>query len=164
MLITLKDTVNTTSFVADMIAKEFANSRFKLSVEVKGQRVIKLRNIRLNEKKLYCGNHPNACQNPFGSPPRMGNYLEGADWVDFNDRLNDLFDHYDWSARIRSSVCEIRDGNLRRINYGSHMRGNFWQWDQSGSESDFADYVGKTAPPSTYPFGTPGEYLRGMWC
>lgn len=118
--------------------------------------------IRLQEKKDYCGNHPNGCEaNVFGGRGRRAVFLEGLDWVDFNDRLNDALDVHHTEAWVESGVCVLRRGFERRINYGSHLRGNFYQWDKIGNvDCDYENYCGDEAPESTYPYGTPGEYLR----
>lgn len=124
--------------------------------------VAKIRNIRLNEKKPYCGNHPEMCElQGFGNrKPRMNDCLEGADWVDWNDRLNDVLDALNVSADVASSACTLRRNTKRRTNYGSYWVGNFAQWEVYGEHSDYADYCGQVAPASVYPFGTPGEYDR----
>ena len=93
---------------------------------------------------------------------RNAKYLEGLDWVEFNDRINDVLDSLNVNARVYTSVCEIRRGTERRIHYGSHpIPGNYMgltEWDKVGEDSDYEDYCGRIAPESTYPFGTPGEY------
>jgi hypothetical protein len=133
-------------------------SRFTASFEIVSDKRIRIRDVRLKDKKRYCGNHPNACDIEGG---RMGKFLEGLDWVEFNDRLNDVLDRLNLSARIFSDVCEVRDGRERRINYGSIYRHNFFEWEKKGSPSDYEDWCGKKgAPASDYPFGTPGLYER----
>jgi hypothetical protein len=136
------------------------DSRFTCDFEYKGS-WLKVYNVRLREKRPYCGNHPNECLIDRG-PNRRGTYLEGADWVEFNDRLNDVCDKMNISCSIYSDrVVWIRKGTKRRINYGSHMLGMFWQWDYHGEECDFEDWCDKLgAPNSSYPFGTPGLYER----
>ncbi len=117
--------------------------------------------IRLQEKKDYCGNHPNSCEfNVFGGRGRKAVFLEGLDWVDFNDRINDACDALHVEAKIETGVCVLRKGFERRINYGSHIQGNFYQWDRVGYDEDYENWCGEEAPESTYPYGTPGTYER----
>jgi hypothetical protein len=158
MLITIKDKFNTQT-LRDTI-QDYINvkSRFTAEVEIKGKTVIKIRNIRLRESRKYCGNHPNACE--LNTPGRKTKYLEGADWVEFNDMINDICDSIGLNARVRTSVCEVRRGTDRRIRYNSHMEFIQWQWDKIGDDEDYENYIGLNAPDSEYPFGTPGVYQR----
>jgi hypothetical protein len=137
-------------------------SRFNCRIEVLSKNRIKLRNVRLDAKKRYCGNHPNACE--VQGRGRMGNYLEGLDWVEFNDRINDIFDHLNVEANVYTSVCWIRRGRRRRVCYGSHLNSGFfgtYVWDRDGEDSDYEDYCGTmNAPDSEFPYGTPGEYAE----
>lgn len=134
------------------------DSRFTVHIQFLSNKRLKMYDVRLKEKKRYCGNHPNSCEVEGG---RMGRYLEGLDWVEFNDRINDVLDSLNVSARVFSSVCEIRRNRERRHNYDSHLilpsRG-LYEWDKRGEDSDYEDYCGRYAPDSTYPYGTPGEY------
>ena len=145
-------TLDRFSFQWDLISK---NGR-------KYNAVIKLREIRLLEKKYYCGNHPEACPVlPFktrGHSER--DYLEGTDWVDWNDRVNDALDALDCKANVATSVCIIRKGTERRVCYSSKPQGIYfhnWEYDEWNA---YDDYCGKVAPPSEYPYGTPGSYER----
>jgi hypothetical protein len=161
MYITLKGKNDRTiESLADFIRMKINNgSRFELHIDILSARRLKMRNIRLKEKKRYCGNHPNACDIEGG---RMGRYLEGLDWVEFNDRINDILDYLDINARVYSSVCEVRAGKKRRTNYGSHLLDHLWrpvyQWDKKGEACDYEDCCGIYAPDSDYPYGTPGDY------
>lgn len=158
MLISIKNKSAGTNFVRNIVDMAInQESRFTCEVEVTGDTLVKIRNIRLKEKKPYCGNHPNACDIHGG---RKGTWLEGADWVDFNDTLNDVLDMHHVDARVRSSVCEIRDGKRRRIAYDSYWFRNQFQWTKDGSYCDFEDFCGRVAPASEYPEGTPGLYER----
>lgn len=124
--------------------------------------VAKIRQIRLVTKKPYCGNHPEMCElQGFGNTkPRMGNYLEGTDWVDWNDRLNDVLDSVGLKADVATAACVVRKGTTRRVQYDSYWIGNFALWEQFGPVSHYEDWCGKVAPASIYPFGTPGDYDR----
>ena len=140
-------------------------SRFsaQLSVESTTRRqIIKIVNVRLRSSKAYCGNHPNACENggtrAEEQPHRKSKHLEGADWVEFNDLVNDILDRLHLDARFESSQMIMRKGKERRTHYGSVRIFNQWQWDKQGDEDDFENFCGKTAPDSTFPEGTPGQY------
>jgi hypothetical protein len=148
------------------VLRRNTSDRFKYDVEVvsskRGTKYtarIEIRNVRLVDSKLYCGNHPNECEIG-GQKPRKGNFLEGTDWVDWNDRLNDALDELNAEANVRSAACIMRKGAKRRVNYGSHMQGRFWQWDLDTNDNGYEDWRGEIAPPSNFPIGTPGEYLR----
>lgn len=138
-------------------------SRFTAEVSLVGKTVIKIRNIRLRESRKYCGNHPNECEFP-GAPLRKAKYLEGADWVDFNDMINDICDALAVDANIATAVCKVRKNKQRRVYYGSYMRGHFWQWNMDEPDEYYENWVHRPAPDSQYPFGTPGVYERnGQW-
>lgn len=155
------------AIMASNIRNAFRDSRFTLDVgfEVRGVRmerhVLKIKNVRLKDPKKYCGSHPYACDIDRG---RRSRYLEGADWVEFNDLLNDVFDLHEVSANISSSVCKIRKGRKRRMDYDGHAEwvGNrvFYEWDKDTDEDCYEDWCGKIAPNSTFPEGTPGIYSR----
>jgi len=161
MEITIKDDSNR-ALVMNKVDYHFNNnSRFTCDVEPIGYNSrFKVRNVRLRESKIYCGSHPYACDIAGG---RRGKYLEGADWVDFNDQLNDVLDDLEVSAWVRSSVCEIRFDRRRRVAYDGYLANpyrNEYQWDKKGEVNDYEDWCGKIAPDSLYPEGTPGEYTR----
>lgn len=141
--------------------------------------VVRVDNVRLRRRKDYCGQHPNECVvNPFfPKPHRSGRWLEGADFVGFNDGLNDLLDQLGVDADVWSFNREagkltpaglvtgghryfIRKGRCRRLDYDSDWQdvpgagtGGFFYWVLDGT---FEDYVGREAPRSSYPEGTPG--------
>lgn len=148
-------------------------SRFRARVEAgyhpRWKRVVRLDTVRCRQKKSYCGQHPNECVvTPF-KRERSGTWLEGLDWVGFNDGLNDLLDRLGVDAEVWSFNREadrktggdryfIRRGRHRRVDYQSHvfhvgMYGEFHAWTVAGN---FEDWVGKEAPRSEYPEGTPG--------
>ena len=159
MIITLKGTNPDIGLIESHINKSINHdSRFTVHTQFLSPRRMKLYDVRLKEKKRYCGNHPNSCEVEGG---RMGKYLEGLDWVEFNDRINDVLDNLHVSARVYTAVCELRRGFERRHNYDSHIINEWrglYEWDKKGEDSDYEDYCGRFAPDSTYPFGTPGEY------
>lgn len=164
MIITLKGSndVSIETIEAHINKEINHDSRFTVHCEILSDKRMKLYDVRLREKKRYCGSHPNSCEVEGG---RMGRYLEGADWVEFNDRINDVLDRLNVSARVYSGVCELREGRNRRINYGSHIINPYrglYEWDKRGEDCDYEDYCGRIAPASSYPFGTPGSYERNV--
>ncbi len=73
----------------DLIVKNltqiFDQSRFVARIETRSNKIT-IHDVRLKEKKDYCGNHPFACPvRGFERPHKKYKYLEGADWVAFND-------------------------------------------------------------------------------
>jgi hypothetical protein len=144
-------------------------SRFtaRLTVEFRqGRWGVKVENVRKRVRSHYCGQHPNECQAGGGRQKRTGFWLEGSDWVGFNDGLNDLLDRLGVSADVWSSNREsmpggryyVRRKRCRRTNYESECAGGwgrvFFLW--SHQNPDFEDCCGKEAPRSHYPDGTPG--------
>jgi hypothetical protein len=147
------------------LRKAVESSRFKATfrdVSTSRSQIIKIETVRLLTAKEYCGNHPNACELPHGHGHRnrRTNYLEGADWVEFNDLLNDVLDKLHLAADVASSICVIRRGRQRRTRYGSRRDGRFWQWEKTGHlDQDYRDCCGLFNPPaSDFPEGTPGRY------
>jgi hypothetical protein len=161
MLVKIKDNTNDYA-VATAIDMAFRGSRFDVGVEVT-QRGVKVAPVRLRESKKNCGSHPNACE--VEGPGRKSKFLEGADWVDFNDMLNDALDKLEVAADIKSMVCWMRKGRKRRTHYGSYETGSIvqpYQWNMDEDDEHYEDYCGRIAPASTYPAGTPGEYTRSI--
>lgn len=113
--------------------------------------IVELREIRLKEPKPYCGNHAGPCL--IERPHRKARYLEGLDWVEFNDLVNSVLDRLHIPADVASSACTIRKGLKRRVVYEGGPNGD---WDKTGRSQDYEDWCGKDAPSSNYPMGTPG--------
>ena len=120
---------------------------------------VKIVQVRLRRKKHYCGNHPCGCE---GSPHRHAkrNFLEGADWVEFNDLLNNTLDKMNVSADVRSAACILRKGKLRRIAYfekADFNRIKTWEYDDPNC---YLNHCGSQEPHfSDFPYGTPGIYV-----
>ena len=135
-------------------------SRFTVEIHEHANKIT-IHNIRLRESKHYCGNHPYACPiRPGGERPhRHSNCLEGADWVAFNDMLNDVLDSLGVTADVASSLCIIRKGSERRTEYKGHLfpNGIDSEWDKDTSPRFYKNYLMKAAPRSIYPKGTPGN-------
>jgi hypothetical protein len=147
--------------IAMAVRQALSISRFMANVEELPNKV-KISNVRLKKSKHYCGNHPLSCPvRPGGPRPHKHmKYLEGADWVAFNDMINDILDSAGVSANVASSHVIIRKGAKRCIEYISRRIGmydNEWVKD-SGC---FENRIGKKSGRSEYPPGTPGiaEYL-----
>ena len=146
-------------------------SRFTADVQIeyhpRHKQAIKIECVRLRRKKPYCGQHPGPCLVQAVRKHRVGRWLEGADWVGFNDGLNDLFDRMKWRADIWSynreavgGIYYIRRGRLRRIDYTHNTDYRFGQfiafWEKA-EQHDFDDHFGRKRPlRSAYPCGTPG--------
>lgn len=147
------------------IHRDFKNSRFTMDVETihrpKVSRV-KIRNVRLKESKKYCGNHPSSCDIRPNGHTMTAKFLEGLDWVEFNDRINDTLDRLGIAANAQSSVCIIRKGNNRRIKYDYYLHPSnaLPEWNKDEGDAYYKNYTGKVAPASDYPVGTPGSYER----
>lgn len=123
---------------------------------------IEIRVVRKRKRADYCGQHPGACR-ANGRPHRHYCYLQGADWIGFNDGLNDVLDKLNVEADVWSYNREcypsgqyfIRHGKKRRTLYDSVWLNSgpvLWERDTDC----FEDHCGKEAPPSEYPSGTPG--------
>jgi len=121
---------------------------------------VKINTVRLRHKKAYCGNHGGPCVRPHVKEHSRLPYLEGADWVEFNDMLNDICDNLSISATIASVVCVIRRGECRRVEYDT-VGGAGTEW---AKEGELQNCVGKAAPPSSFPEGTPGVYGTNYFC
>jgi hypothetical protein len=140
-------------------------SRFTANVstdDTSRRDVVKIDTVRLKTSKAYCGNHPNACENggtrEEEQPHRRSRYLEGADWVEFNDLINDLLDALELDGRFESALLIMRKGRERRTHYGSTRIGRQFQWNKDEDSDEYQDFCGKLAPDSTFPDGTPGIY------
>lgn len=139
------------------LAKALLISRFTARFE-RGKDKVTIHDIRLREAKDYCGNHPNACPiRPTGPRPhKKMKYLEGADWIGFNDMLNDVLDSLSVSANVASSLCIIRKGNARRMRYVGHFLGNGIDSEWNRDDTEYGSYLRKGHPPTDYPKDTPG--------
>lgn len=145
-------------------------SRFTAVLSTLDNRRLDIRTVRCKSRKEFCGNHPGPCVLA-GHKEKKGLWLEGADWVEFNDLLNDVLDKMNEEATIFSRPREIirqlfiRKGGLRRTGYDSFVltwEGRFagaqaWLHDEEGV---WEDYRGRKAPASTFPDGTPGIHSK----
>jgi hypothetical protein len=165
MFIRIKDP-SQREFLMTRIESWLKNSRFDARIELhhhyRWKYVIRISNIRLRHSKPYCGQHPGPCVNLFFvRKTRNGCWLEGADWVGWNDGLNSVLDELSvdaevWSHCLDSERCSrfmIRKGKARRVDYESTSHGTHEVWVAEGT---FEDWCGRKAPTSTYPQDTPG--------
>jgi hypothetical protein len=116
-------------------------------------------NIRLTYNKDYCGNHPFPCPvRPGGNRPhKRTKCLEGADWVGFNDMINDVLDSLGVVCDAGSSHCKIRKAGERRMNYDGHLLSNNIDAEWDKDTHDYENHIGSAAPVhASFPDGTPG--------
>lgn len=149
----------------------FKHSRFTIRTmevrTVRGLPAIYFKGITLKAAKDFCGSHPAACKR-LHSSHRKSRFLEGADWVEFFDKLNDLLDEERVSCNIECRGLEFRGtfyhriGLYRRTRY-RHIDGSSpfqnGNWDTSFCDDDFEmgfDTVKQPVRPSEFPEGTPG--------
>lgn len=145
----------------------FRNSdRFTFDIVPGKGAQMKLSKVRLKNPKAYCGNHAKACEG-LGETHTRRTFLEGADWIDFHDRLNDLLDNIGASASVSNTAIITRKGTRRRVRYeansfrGTRGAPNFeWVWDKDGPDDHFQDCTHAISQPAWFPEGTPGIYSK----
>ncbi len=108
--------------------------------------------VRLRQKKDYCGNHAGPCRLGDNNKHSERTYLEGSDWLSWNQSLNNILDELGVSAKVGSSTVIIRKGRMRRFRYSSEGHGD-WKKDEPNA---YADCIGKSPPTLEYTPGTPG--------
>lgn len=148
------------SMLENCVRIGFDGTRFSLGELTRTGKSISIHKVLLRESKAYCGNHPSGCEVAHDGPHKKHKYLEGADWVEFNDRLNDILDAENVAANVGSSWVEIRIGGMRRTRYENGERqgnGNF-QWLKHGKLCHYEDSRLKKSKRSWFPEGTPGRY------
>ncbi len=159
-----KDSVNQREAITSRLKEWTEQSRFTADITLVDN-TIEIYRVRLREAKGYCGNHPSQCPSDLGLRPERPHkhykFLEGMDWVDFDDCVNDVLDSFEADARFTSANCLHRRGKERRIVYEDYtFNGIEREWVRTGKPSHYQNYCGKTAPASEYPEGTPGLYTR----
>ncbi len=130
-------------------------SRFtaNLTIEAVAHRAkLNFDTIRLQVKKGYCGNHAGACRLT-GKKHSRAAYLEGLDWISFNDMVNDALDSISHEGDALSSICVIRKGKNRRMGYYGISGGEFYKHGDV-----YENHCGKPPVQSEYHQGTPGIF------
>lgn len=165
------------SLIPEFVLDCFRDTRFQLTSVVSINRSasynprFKIYGVRLRDRKQYCGNHPGGCE-LVGRKEVSRKFLEGADWVEFNDRLNDRLDEEQVSAVIWSEPDRVRSqvGERMRIRIGMHRRCIYEMvpsdypnqnatWELNGDRSHFkVGTVTDRGLTSFFPEGTPGTY------
>ena len=168
--------------IAQLLADAIERSRFTAQIEAanyspkhkfaKGG-IIEIKGVRKRQRSDYCGNHPGECViNPFVERPhKKHTFLEGSDWVEFNDIVNDLLDALTVAADVYSEPLEtkgrlyIRLGRERAVHYnhvdffGAYgLQGRAWAGGKGAHRHE--DWCGRRAPWATFIDGTPGDYDR----
>lgn len=101
-------------------------------------RRVELRGVRLLQAKPYCGNHAGPCV--LGRPLRSYRYLEGEDWIAFNEIVNDVLDKLKVAALVWSTRVDLLDhidmprGMKRKLIIRHPMLGRrlHWDWEDKG--------------------------------
>lgn len=127
-------------------------------------RSVRIVGVRLRRKKFYCGQHAGPCRAVFAKRHPLASYLEGADFVGFNDMLNDLCDKHRieaniWSTRESLGRLYLRRGRSRCNFYEcDYITGQHWHANERESTSFYDTHFGveTPAPRSKYTDGTPG--------
>ena len=157
MAFTIKNIIGADlSAISNSLNLIIKQTRFTARIETHKNKLT-IHDVRLKEKKHYCGNHPFSCPvTPWEKPHKKGKWLEGADWVGFNDCINDVLDSLRVSANVASSLVIIRKGKKRCVSYSGHAVNEFNnEWDKDSGV--FQDCIEKQEPvKSEYPEGTPG--------
>jgi len=165
----LKDVIAASRFTADVKDCGYSSQ----SKSAKGG-VVDIKKIRIRgESRVDCEGHPGPCVLPLPwqlvIPRKRSKFLEGADWVEFDDLLNAMCDALGLEANIYSWNRDtdkpgrfvIRKGRQRRVVYDCHevWRGGFLigrAWDNNGPADHFKDCIGAIPPTSEFMEGTPG--------
>lgn len=163
---------NDARLIANLVHQRVEDSRFcfarmsafgadgGIHIERIGRRwFVAIRAIRLRRSKDYCGNHAGPCIFGAGKKHAHRRYLEGLDWVSWNDMINDLLDSVGHDGDVRSTSVIVRKGRRRRTVYCGTPGLEF---DMDTADVDYVDYTFKSAPPSYCEEGTPGVYGYDM--
>lgn len=143
--------------IATMIRKTLAGSRFTAEVTTPTTKRVEIRTVRLTYHKDYCGNHPLPCPvRAFSKPHKKTRQLEGADWVGFNDMLNDLLDAIGCVCDCASSHVIIRKSGARCMRYDAQtLNGIDSEWKRNSGV--FENHIGNNRNAhAEFPQGTPG--------
>lgn len=120
-------------------------------------RKVTIRKVRLTYRKDYCGNHPLPC--PVRAVPRrhpVNTLLEGADWVGFNDMINDVLDTLGVDCDAGSSHVKIRKNGARCVRYDAQPLRNGIDNEWVKDSGAFENHMHREHKHASYPEGTPG--------
>lgn len=148
--------------LSDLLLKKLKRSRFEIpprniTVFEAGNRCrhgkLRIYAVRLKTGKYYHGAGP-VPQKPMerrgwgkGSyKPHKLCFLEGADWIEFNDLLNDFCDELGLCADIFSRVCSIRRGWFRRVIYRSIVEKGIVLWERFPPPEHFMGVTSTNGP------------------
>lgn len=159
MQMIFKKGTETNLSTVDRLRAALELTRFSATIETEysNKPRICIKNIRLRKIKPYCGNHPSVCEFP-DRKLKKAKFLEGLDWIAFNDFLNAFCDVLSLDVDIKSAVCRIRYGKERRVEYSEiYKNGRVPEWQMEGEHEETPFTLDKWIM-SDYPSGTPGEY------
>ena len=148
MIIRLRDKEGDIRRVHKALLKTLKSSRFlvrnivvKPRTSGRSRATIHLNEIRLKERKHFRGCAPEFTDWQLARPCKRMQFLEAADWIEWNDLLNDMLDELDCSADVLSSACIVRKGRLRRIRYDTWEDNNGIRcsWEKTGPTSAYFD-------------------------
>ena len=147
----------TTDLIAGAMRSALSTSRFTAEV-IQKRSSVEIRTVRLNYRKDYCGNHPLPCPVRPGKHRKhpVNTFLEGADWVGFNDMVNDVLDTLGCVCNCASSHVVIRKDGKRCVEYDSQPLSNGIDNEWRRDSGQFKSYISQQAPRAKYPAGTPG--------
>ena len=134
-----------------ILLNKLNQSRFTAKISETKYKIL-LDKVRLKLPKPYCGNHCGPCI-VGNNKHRKLNYLEGLDWVSFNDMINGLLDESNLSANVFSRICIVRKGFLRRTSYFGIDGGEFFKDDNNAYEDGRVKKIN-----TKYQSGTPGIF------
>ena len=86
---------------------------------------IRVKPVRLTEKKSYCGNHPGTCE--VGAKKMNARFLEWDDWVKFHRLINAALNMYHCNANVWSTPTDIRGKMHIRKGYKARLR---YDWEE----------------------------------
>ena len=109
---------------------------------------ILVENVRLTEKKPYCGNHPGEC--PISNKPKpRSTLLEWEDWVSFHGIVNRVLNRFRSNANVWSLPYDVKGRMWIRKGQQARLR---YDWTES------SDSYGRTV--RYWNQGTPDQFQK----
>lgn len=127
-------------------------SRFRAVLTAVGETDIRVKPVRLREKKPYCGSHPGPCEvNPFRGQEKkkITSYLEWEDWVAFHKMVNAVLNRLRVDADVWSNPADVRGKMWIRRGLSPRVR---WDWTEEHSS------YGR--PVRIWNVGTPDQFVK----